>query len=94
MADGYGQDQAAGGKDRARRATWREEAISAKKVAGAKDVVPRTAIDLIRALLPDSFSVRRPFRAPPMRCRPLLGPHSLALRPAVPPSILPRGFLI
>lgn len=36
------------------------EAISAKEAAGAKDVVPRTAIDLIRAL-PDSFSSGRSF---------------------------------
>ena len=37
-----------------------ERPISAKEAAGAKDVVPRTAIDLIRAL-PDSFSSGRSF---------------------------------
>lgn len=88
VADGYGQDQAAREKDRDARVGEREAIFAKRKrerdeAAGAKDVVPRTAIDLIRAL-PDSFSVRRHRRrsAPlrdAMRC-PLLGQNLAVLR--------------
>lgn len=53
-ADGTGARWGPAGK----RTETPREAISAKEAAGAKDVVPRTAIDLIRAL-PDSFSTGR-----------------------------------
>lgn len=72
----------------------REGSIFAKERAtGAKDVVPRTAIDLIRAL-PDSFSVRRNRRAPlPLFPRVPTRRPSSAL-PSAGPRSFPRGFLI
>lgn len=89
------------GKRTETRALEREAIFAMRKrerdeAAGAKDVVPRTAIDLIRAL-PDSFSVRRHRRrsAPlrdAMRC-PLLGQNLAVLRsPLDLPA--PLGFLI
>lgn len=89
------------GKRTETRASEREAIFAMRKrerdeAAGAKDVVPRTAIDLIRAL-PDSFSVRRHRRrsAPlrdAMRC-PLLGQNLAVLRsPLDLPA--PLGFLI
>lgn len=66
------------------------EAISAKEAAGAKDVVPRTAIDLIRAL-PDSFSSGRSSPFASLRCP----PSALPAVPSQPPPVpFPRGFLI
>lgn len=83
------------GARRERTGTPAREAISAKEAAGAKDVVPRTAIDLIRAL-PDSFSSGRslPPLPPSSRCDVLLQ-HCPRFPPGLPPPIpFPRGFLI
>lgn len=68
-----GARSAADGARGERTGTPAREAISAKEAAGAKDVVPRTAIDLIRAL-PDSFSSGRslPSLPPSSRCDVLL----------------------